>query len=311
MNSKSIKKIIIFLGISFTFYFSLIFYFEVDSLEFSNIKFKIDYYPLIIGILIIHTLFHNLRFYRLLHNLKIRISFIESLKISLAGMALGFTPGGIGTAIKCHIIKNKFGNSISYTLPVIFLERITELIGIIFVLLFLNLIVFNLHSLIISIIGIIFVTIFFLVISTKLFYKLVDNLISKISIFKQLSSSLENSRESIKQLLKNKIIIESIVYSIISKLIYLIAIYYIFISFDIDLGIPISATIYYTSLLVGVMSFIPAGIIVTESSMITVLSQYGINFSLATLVVIVLRIIGTWILSLFGTLTYIIFYRKS
>ena len=59
------------------------------------------------------------------------------------------------------------------------------------------------------------------------------------------------------------------------------------------------------------MSFIPAGIIITESSMLAILSQHGIEFSIATLVVITLRIVGTWLLSLFGTLSYIIFYRKN
>jgi len=306
-----LNKIIIFLAASLVFYFSIIFYSEVHFLDFSNFEFKLEYYPIIISILILHTLLHNLRFYRLLHRLKIKISYIESLKISLAGMSLGLTPGGIGTAVKSHIIKNKFGNSITSTLPIIFVERITELMGIIFVLFSLNLIIFNLDSIIVSIIGIIFVTSFFLILSRKSFFNLFENLFIKIPFLKKVSSSIEESRESLIQLLDKKTIFESAIYSITSKFLYLVAIYYIFLSFGIDLGIVTSATIYYTSLLIGAMSFIPAGIIITESSMLAILSQHGIEFSIATLVVITLRIVGTWLLSLFGTLSYIIFYRKN
>ena len=132
------NKIVILLSIIIIFYFSIILFSDIQQIDFSDLDFKLEYYPLIILILISHTLLSNLRFYRLLHKLKINISFISSLKIFIAGLSLGLTPGGIGTAIKSHILKNEFNRPITSTLPVIFVERVTELIGILSVLITLS-----------------------------------------------------------------------------------------------------------------------------------------------------------------------------
>ena len=89
------------------------------------------------------------------------------------------------------------------------------------------------------------------------------------------------------------------------------AIYLIFLSFGIDLGIISSGMIYYTSLLIGALSMIPSGIIITETSMLAMLLQHKVELSIATLLTITLRIISTWTLTISGTIIYVIFYRRK
>ena len=91
----------------------------------------------------------------------------------------------------------------------------------------------------------------------------------------------------------------------------LIAIYFIFLSFGIDLGVISSGMIYYTSLLIGVLSFIPAGLVITETSMLAILLQHKIEFSIAVLIMITLRIVQTWLIVIAGAITYTIFYRNK
>ena len=85
---------------------------------------------------------------------------------------------------------------------------------------------------------------------------------------------------------------------------FLITVYLIFQSVGISIGFFDSGQIYYTSLLIGNLSFLPAGVIVTESGMIAMLVDNGIEFSLASLAVIFMRFIGTWIPAIAGTITY-------
>lgn len=302
------NKIIIFLAVAIIFYFSIIIFSDITKIDFSALDFKLEYYPLIILILISHTLLSNLRFYRLLHKLKIQISFISSLKIFMAGNSLGLTPGGFGTAIKSYILKNEFNKPITSTLPVIFIERVTELIGILFVLVTLNFFIFGYESFIVSIVGISFVIIFFLVVSKPILFSILKSVFKKISYLEKFVKSVEESRDSFNQLTDKKVILESSCYSILAKFLNLIAIYFIFLSFGIDLGVISSGIIYYTSLLIGVLSFVPAGIIITETSMLAILLQHKVEFSIAILIMITLRIVQTWILTIAGTITYIIFY---
>ena len=91
----------------------------------------------------------------------------------------------------------------------------------------------------------------------------------------------------------------------------MIAIYFIFLSFGIDLGIISSGIIYYTSLLIGVLSFVPAGIIITETSMVAILLQHKVEFSIAILIMITLRIVQTWVIAIAGTITYSLFYANK
>lgn len=304
------NKIVLSIAATLIFYFAILLFFDVQQINLSDITFKIEYYPIIISILFFHTLISNFRFYRLLHKLQIDISYKESLKIFMAGMSLGLTPGGIGTTIKSYILKIKYEKSISTTIPIIFIERLTELIGILSVLVTLNFFIFSYESTIISIIGISIVTVFLIIISQKSIFSLFESFFNKISFFKKFIKSIEDSNESFSKLINKKTIFETSCYAIISKFLYLFSIYLIFLSFDIDLGIIASGLIYYTSLLIGVISLIPSGIIITETSMLALLFQYKIELSLATLLTITLRIIGTWILTITGTIIYFIFYRN-
>ena len=79
-------------------------------------------------------------------------------------------------------------------------------------------------------------------------------------------------------------------------------VYFIFLSVGIDLGIFDSGQIYYTSLLAGVLTFLPAGIVVTESGMIGLLLKYNITLSLATLGVLIVRFITTWMGMIIGVI---------
>jgi len=51
----------------------------------------------------------------------------------------------------------------------------------------------------------------------------------------------------------------------------------------------------------GSISFIPGGIIVTESSMLGLLLENGIQVSIATLIVILSRLVTIWLFTIVGT----------
>ena len=61
-----------------------------------------------------------------------------------------------------------------------------------------------------------------------------------------------------------------------------------------------TSQIFFTSQLVGFLSFIPGGIIVTESSLLGLLLNQGVEFAQASIMVIMIRFWSIWIITIVG-----------
>jgi uncharacterized protein (TIRG00374 family) len=305
MKTKNFfDKVVLVLAATIIFYFAIILYSDYSSIDEKNITFNFQYIPIIIFLMIVHMLISSFKFYRLLQQLSKPISFKKSIKIFMGGLSLALTPGGLGTAIKSVLLKKQFNYSISSTFPIILIERWTELIAITVIISILMLWSYFLASQIILIFGILFVLVFGILISKSKTFTSIKKFILKIKFLKKLYSSIDESEASFKILMKKKNLFEIISISLSTKFIHLITVYLIFQSVGISIGFFDSGQIYYTSLLIGNLSFLPAGVIVTESGMIAMLVDNGIEFSLASLAVIFMRFIGTWIPAIAGTITY-------
>lgn len=303
-------KLILFVVVIILFYITILIISDINKISEQISNIQLIYLPIIFSLTGFQLIILGIKYHRILKKLGIDISLNESIKIFISGISLIATPGGAGTAIKSHILKKKYGTSISKTLPIIFMERLTELIGTLIVL---SLFFYwtNLYeSLLAIILGFIFSFIMYLLISNnKIFYSL-KIFLNKINKIKKLSSSIDDSKESFLVLRKKNIFLEMIGWSFIAKLSYFFAIYFIFISLNVDLGFLLSGQIYHTSLVLGSLSFLPSGIIITESTMIAILLNHGVDFSLATLLVIFTRLVTTWTSTLLGIITLKIIQNK-
>lgn len=303
-------KTILILSVSIAFYLIIILMSDFSKLE--KIQLELNYLPLIVSLLVLHTILSGFKYHRMLKKLNIKITFIETQKIYLAGFALALTPGGFGTAaIKSRLLKKKFGSSISSTILVLYVERWTGLIAILIVLSFLLFFAFAFESLIILIVGSFIVVVFSILVTNTRTFNSIKKIFLKIKYFKKIDSNIEESRQSFVILSKKSTFLEALFYSVITKIIHLLTVYSIFLMIGMDLGFFESGVIYYTSILAGNLSFIPAGIIITESGMIAMLLKYNIEFSIATLVVVITRFLVTWSLVIVGIIVYQIVARDQ
>jgi glycosyltransferase 2 family protein len=303
-------KLIIFVVVIIIFYITILIISDINKISEQISNIQLIYLPIIFSLTGFQLIILGIKYHRILQKLGINISLNESVKIFISGISLIATPGGAGTAIKSHILKKKYDIPISKTLPIIFMERLTELIGTLIVL---SLFFYwtNLYeSLLAIILGFIFSFIMYLLISNNKIFNSLKIFLNKINKIRKLSSSIDDSKESFLILRKKNIFLEMIGWSFIAKLSYFFAIYFIFISLNIDLGFLLSGQIYHTSLVLGSLSFLPSGIIITESTMIAILLNHGVDFSLATLLVIFTRLVTTWTSTLLGIITLKIIQNK-
>lgn len=303
LGSKSFDKVIILIIITVFFYIGILIYSDINTVIDKVYQIRFEFLPLILSLMGIQIILLGIKFHRLLQKLEIKISIKESIKIFVAGLSLIATPAGIGTIIKSYILKKKFGHPISLTLSIIFIERLTELLAILIILTSFLLWVNTLESIIAIGLGFLLVIIMLIISSNNKIFQSLKFTILKINRIKKFSSVLDESKDSLTKLMQKKTFSEALGWSIMAKIVQFVAVYFIFLSVGIDLGLILSGQLYYTALVVGALTFIPSGIIITESTMLVLLINHGVELSIGTVAVLFTRIITTWLATILGVIS--------
>jgi uncharacterized protein (TIRG00374 family) len=231
--------------------------------------------------------------------------------INFSGFSMWLTPGGFGTLIKSHIIKEKTGKSFSYTASLVLYEKFLELITTITIIGFLLLFIDIFASKIIFIIGFGISLTFILFFRSTVFFNSIKKLVSKISLLKKFTTNLEDLENSSSILISSKNILKNYTLTLISQIPYFLGIVLIFKSIVPSIDPLWASQVYFSSLLIGTLSFIPGGLIITETSLLGLILDGGIEFSEATLIVLIVRFTFLWMLTIIGFIMLKFVYAKN
>ena len=297
---KNFDKVLFLIICTILFYVAILIISDINLIFEKISEIKSEYFLIIFVLMTIQFIFLGIKYHRLLKKLNVPISVKDSILIFISGLTLIATPGGIGTAIKSQILKKKYDQPFAKTLPVIFIERFTELLAILIILTVFLIWNQMYESVIVVIVGYCFIIIMYVLCSNTNFFVFFKKLVSKIKKIEKLIKSFDESRDSFSKLFEFKTFSESMIWSIFAKISQFLAVYFIFLSLDIDINLILSGQIYYTSLVLGSLTFIPSGLIITESSMLGLLLNTGVDLSLASLSVILIRLITTWLGTMVG-----------
>jgi len=297
-----INKIVVIIIAVVAFYAVFLVYSDLNLVKDRLDEFKIEFLPPILGLIVLGWFIIFYRWKLLLENSDIRIPNSQSFFIFMAGFALSIVPGKVGELIKSQILKTKFDVPRTKSAPIIVLEQIYNLVGIVTVsCIGLGLmLVFNIEFFEIStyvIIGALIVLIFLLAILNS--KKIFQSFFLKVSNFKFIAKyelSFETSYKILKKSSSGKFFIVSTVLSALFWITETIVVYIVLLAFDVNIlqFTTIIAT-YTSSILLGVASFLPMGIGVTEGSLAGFFTLQGIDISLALTIVIFIRIFTRWV----------------
>jgi len=261
---------------------------------YGNIKnFDISYLPIILALVPTGWFVLFIRWHLLLKNSDIELPLRKNLLIYLSGFALSVTPGKLGELLKSQIIKSNFGTPRTSTAPLILVERLYNLIGMISIASF-GLLYFEISSYIIIISAILVVSGFITISSEKLFLKFIKKF-EKIKFISKLTIPLQNSYTIIRKSTRGPIVIYATGLSVLAWMIELLAVYFVFLGFGIfDLSYFQIVQVYTASIFLGAASLLPEGIGVVEGSLIGLLGTHGVEISTAPTLVIIIRILTLW-----------------
>ena len=261
--------------------------------------FKIEFIPIILLLVTSGWFVLFLRWHLLLRNAKIFIPVKDSFLILTSGFALTIIPGKVGELIKSQLLKTKFGIARTKTVPIVILEQVYTAIGIV-ILSFFGIWYFELGAYVLAFFtaGIVFA--FVLISSRKTFNKIVL-LLEKRRFTSKFVEPLSSSYDAIKNGMRGPITLYASGLSVLFWLIEAISIYFILLAFGIDVieFLTVIPT-YTTSIMLGILSFLPMGIGVVEGTLTSFFTIHGIDLSIAITIVIVIRLFTRWYSVSFG-----------
>ena len=272
---------------------------DINTIYNKILDFKIEFIPVILLLVTsgLFTLFF--RWHLLLRNAKIFIPVKDSFLILASGWALTIIPGKVGELVKSQLLKTKFGIARSKTVPIVILEQFYTAIGLV-TLSFFGIWYFELGVYVLGFFTATVIFVFVLLSSKKVFNKIVS-LLEKRRFTSKFVEPLSSSYDAIKDGIRGPITLYASGLSILFWLIEAISIYLILLAFGIDtIGFLTIISMYTTSIMLGILSFLPLGLGVVEGTLASFFTIHGIDVSLALTIVIVIRLFTRWYAVLFG-----------
>lgn len=269
-----------------------------------------SYYPIIFGLSFLIIVIKWFRYHLILKKLNIKMNPKDSFLVYVAGFSMIITPGGSGEIIRSQIIKTKTGKSISITSPMFFFEKWLDFSSFIIAIGFLLIWENYVESKIVFIIGVSISILILMLMKKTIGINIINKVISKLKFIK-IGINSEEFQDSTNKLITVRTLFETFFLTILATIVSIVIAFLVFQSFNINFNLFQSGQIFITSITLGSLSFIPGGLIVTESGLLGLMLKYGIDFETSSVSVIVLRFVTLWFVSIIGFISLKIISKKS
>ena len=293
------KKFLLLFGF-LIFYVVFIAYSDFQEFSINISQFDFSYLPIILAFVFLGIMIKSLRQQLLYKQIEVCISFKTGILLFISGLSMIVTPGGSGELIKSYYLKKNFGYPLAKTFPVVIMERLLDLAGIVGVLLIVGLLLDNYNIILLMLILLSTLSLIFASGKKKKLFNFLLSIIEKIPILKKQATSFSESYQVFGELTSSKIMTKTLGLSFFVWMTDAIMIYFIFIGFNLNFDIIFSTFSMYSSLLLGSLTMVPAGVGVTEVSFVEILRGEGVDTATSTSLVILFRLVTIWFLTVLG-----------
>jgi len=293
------KKFLLLFGF-LIFYVVFIAYSDFQEFSINISQFEFSYLPIILAFIFLGIIIRGTRQQLLYKQIEVFISFKTGILLYISGLSMIVTPGGSGELIKSYYLKKNFGYPLAKTFPVVIMERLLDLAGISGVLLIVGLLLDNYNIILSMLILLSIVSLIFVSGKKEKLFNFLLSILEKIPILKKQATSFSESYQVFGELTSAKIMTKTLGLSFFVWMTDAIMIYFIFMGFNLNFDIIFSTFSVYSSLLLGSLTMVPAGIGVTEVSFVEILRGEGVDTAISTSLVILFRLVTIWFLTVLG-----------
>jgi uncharacterized protein (TIRG00374 family) len=224
----------------------------------------------------------------------------DSFLTFLSGFVLTVTPGKVGEVFKSLVLYETHGVPVARTAPIVIAERVTDLIGII-ALIVVGSLGFS-GGLIWAGVGAVLVLMLLVVIASKTLSHAIIRILQKLpGPFKRIGPKLHDAYDSLAVMVAPRNLVVPTLLSIVAWSLECVSLWVILRGFGEATSLPLCVFFYATSTLAGALVPVPGGLGVTEGSLQGQLVELGkVQATTATASMILVRFATLWFAVLVG-----------
>lgn len=304
MADRVFNKVYLFAAAAAALYIVIIILADAGSTINQFYLIKSEYIPLIIVSQLTVLALRAMRNRFLLRSIGITIAFWRHILVYLSALAVVvITPGGTGEVVRAQFIKKESGASISTTAPLYFVERFFDIMTVLAVMLAF-LVFFPLREgFILS--GIIagIAVLFYVLVRNRRVFEGFESFFGRFRLVRKYTSGFGEMHHSFSRFLSFKVAGKGCLMSLPIWITEAVTVYLAFLALGVDYEFMHSSVVYFISLAAGVLSFIPGGLVVTEGSMIGLLTAEGLALSTAVALALLVRMSTLWFTAIVGIIS--------
>jgi len=281
-------------------------YADFGKLSLTISYFRWQYFLLLIVLTTIGYIIRYIKWDLFLKTAGLHIDRKENLFVFFSGLSMIVTPGKLGEIWKSWLIRDISGDELSKTLPVVIMDRVTDVISLVF-LSFMGIFYYREGISLLIILSIICIGFYIAIRSEAISGKM------KILLEKRLSKYTNNMQlmhETMNKMMEPKIFVSLSLLNALAWFFECMGLYSVIIGFGQSMDISLSTFIFSFSSLVGGVSMVPGGIGVTEAGISGLLIMNGISPTLSVGIALILRLGSFWYGALLGFIVYVVFKKR-
>ncbi len=252
------------------------------------VQFPPLYLLLAFGLALVNYLLRFLRWALYLRVMGISVSLPVSLLVFFAGLAMTITPGKVGELVKCYLLRDRAGVPVPASIPVVLMERVTDLMSV--VLMGLAGLFLLPHLLSLSLLLGLAVLVACLYIFSA---RHTDRLLA-LPLVRRWQDEVREARQGIKALSGPWPMAAALTLGLASWISEGIALKIVLKGLGADVSTLLSLPVYAGSVLIGAATTLPGGLIGTEGAMVAILQQIGAERDVAAAGTLIVRVATLW-----------------
>ena len=245
----------------------------------------------LVAALLLALVNYLLRFIRWAYYLKllgIEATFSVSMLIFFTGLAMTITPGKVGELVKCFLLRERAGVPVASSVPVVVMERLTDLASIVLM----GLVGLTLLPPVAA--AFLVILLAGLALPVYLFTARRSDRIIEWPVLRRWSEHLREARQGMRTLARPIPVTLAVTLGFLSWVSEGVALWVVLKGLGLEVGALVSLPIYAGSVLAGAITTLPGGLVGTEGVMVALLQQAGAGRDVAAAGTLLVRVTTLW-----------------
>lgn len=281
-------------------------YADFDSLRSTITHFNAWFLAPLFFLTTVTILLRFIRWEVFIRRIGIHLYLKDSIFIFVSGIPMTLTPGKTGEIWKAWLIKDRNGEDLSRTIPVVIVERIADVIGAI--VLVLTGLAYYQQSIYFILVLILLIGSVFSVIRSRKISRLIISITEKRAA--KHTDNLRIIHQTFEILLRWRLLASMSLLAALGWFLECLALYFVILGFEESSSITLSTFAFTFSSLVGGFSMLPGGLGVADAGISSLLGASGIPTATAVGTAIIVRLGTLWYPVCLGLLVYFVFRGK-